>query len=420
MNSNRKSLFSVILPGILVAATGVGAGDLMTAGLAGSAIGVSLLWAVVIGAVLKWFLNEGIARWQMATGTTLLEGWSTQLGGWIQWIFMFYLLCWTFFTGGALITACGVAGAGLIPLSNDPVISKIIWGIVHSFVGLLIVFVGGFRFFVKIMSACIALMFFTVIFTAIMAKPDWNAVGYGLVRPVIPESGLGWIIGILGGVGGTVTLLSYGYWIREDNRAGIDGIKTCRLDLSVGYIMTALFGIAMVIIGSKVRITGSGADTAPLLADQLRQVIGPAGKWIFLIGFWGAVFSSLLGVWQSVPYLFTDFIFLRRGLSREERQAIDYTVTVPYRVYLCAIALIPLPVLLMTVTKAQLTYAVLGSLFMPLLALTLLIMNNRERWVGKQFLNGYITNAELVVTLAFFAYIGFTQIFDKLKLLIGS
>ena len=34
---------------------------------------------------------------------------------------------------------------------------------------------------------------------------------------------------------------------------------------------------------------------------------------IFLIGFWGAVFSSLLGVWQSIPYLFVDFILIRQA-----------------------------------------------------------------------------------------------------------
>jgi len=35
-------------------------------------------------------------------------------------------------------------------------------------------------------------------------------------------------------------------------------------------------------------------------------VVGPAARWAFLVGAWGAVFSSLLGVWQSVPYLFAD------------------------------------------------------------------------------------------------------------------
>ena len=57
---------------------------MLTASLGGSAVGVTILWAVILGAVLKWFLNEGIARWQMATGTTLLEGWTEQLGSWIQ------------------------------------------------------------------------------------------------------------------------------------------------------------------------------------------------------------------------------------------------------------------------------------------------------------------------------------------------
>jgi hypothetical protein len=32
---------------------------------------------------------------------------------------------------------------------------------------------------------------------------------------------------------------------------------------------------------------------------------------VFLLGFWGAVFSSVLGVWQSAPYLFADFVALR-------------------------------------------------------------------------------------------------------------
>ena len=43
-------LLAVIGPGILVAATGVGAGDLATGALAGGKLGVAVLWAVLIGA----------------------------------------------------------------------------------------------------------------------------------------------------------------------------------------------------------------------------------------------------------------------------------------------------------------------------------------------------------------------------------
>ena len=114
----RLRWFHAVAPGILVAATGVGAGDLMTASLGGSAVGLAILWAAVAGALLKWFLNEGIARWQMATGTTLLEGWVTRLGGWIQWVFLAYLAVWCFFTGGALVSACGVAGTCLLYTSD--------------------------------------------------------------------------------------------------------------------------------------------------------------------------------------------------------------------------------------------------------------------------------------------------------------
>ena len=68
----RPRLLSLIGPGILIAATRVGAGDLATASFAGSQLGTAILWAAVIGAFLKFVLNEGLARWQLATGSTVL------------------------------------------------------------------------------------------------------------------------------------------------------------------------------------------------------------------------------------------------------------------------------------------------------------------------------------------------------------
>jgi Mn2+/Fe2+ NRAMP family transporter len=400
----RFALLAVLGPGILVAATGVGAGDLLTASYAGSRHGLVLLWAAWLGAILKWFLNEGIARWQMATGTTVLEGWTERLGRWIRWVFLGYLLVWSLFTAGALINACGVAGTGLLPLSEDLRTSKIIWGIVHSLAGLTLVRIGGFRLFERLMSLFIVVMFVSVIMTALLIEPDWGAVAVGLTVPRIPEGGLGYLLGVLGGVGGTVTLLSYGYWIREKNRHGVHGVRTCRVDLGVGYLMTALFGVALIIIGSRVQLE-KGPSMALELAGQLGGVLGPAGKWVFLAGFWGAVFSSLLGVWQSAPYFFADFLALSRDHGSARAAAVDLAGTTPYRVYLVLIATVPLPLLWLSVERAQLTYAVLGSLFMPLLALTLLLMNNRKRWVGSGFRNGALTNVVLVATLLFFTYI---------------
>ena len=48
-----------------------------------------------------------------------------------------------------------------------------------------------------------------------------------------------------------MTVLSYGYWIREKGREESEAPKTSRIDLATAYVMTALFGLGMVIIGSS-------------------------------------------------------------------------------------------------------------------------------------------------------------------------
>ncbi len=293
---SRTPLFALILPGLLVAATGVGAGDLFAASLAGSKLKLAILWAAPAGVILKWTLNEGIARWQLATGTTLLEGWSQRLGRWMEWAFFAYLLIWSLVVGGALITACGVAGNSIfqsIVEVGDSNTSKIVWGIIHSLAGLALVWWGGFKLFERLMAASVAVMFVCVLLTAALlpgrdlsntplegtVAPTWGEVFAGFIPGPIPEQGLGWFLGVLGGVGGTVTLLSYGYWIREAGRTGPQAIRDCRIDLGVAYGLTAFFGVAMMIIGSIVPLDGQGPETARALSSTLHSVLGPAGQW---------------------------------------------------------------------------------------------------------------------------------------------
>src|SRR5215210_5128868 len=71
-------------PGLVVAATGIGSGDVVAATVGGARYGVILLWAIVVGAFFKYVLNEGIARWQLATGLTALEGWAEYLPAWVK------------------------------------------------------------------------------------------------------------------------------------------------------------------------------------------------------------------------------------------------------------------------------------------------------------------------------------------------
>lgn len=396
---------STLGPGLLIAATGVGAGDLITASLAGSEVGVIVAWAAVGGALLKWTLNEGIARWQMATGTTLLEGWILRLHPIVQWAFLVYFLLWSFVVGGALVNACGVAGASLLPI-GDANTSKIVWGVVHSLLAVVIVLRGGFRWFEGAMGLCVAVMVLGVIVTAAMLAASPAPVIASASAPM----GLSrWALAVLGGVGGTVTLLSYGYWIADRKRTGRGGLVECRIDLGVGYAMTALFGVSMIVIGSRISIGGRGAGVALDIARQIGALLGPIGYWVFLLGFWGAVFSSVLGVWQSAPYLFADFLALRRSPAAARPALGDVDERPEYRWYLLALAVISLIWLWAPVRTIQLIYATIGAAFLPLLAVTLLIMNNRRKWVG-DLRNGWAVNALLVATLLVFSYLGIAGI----------
>ncbi|MCP4711923.1 MAG: divalent metal cation transporter, partial [Planctomycetes bacterium] len=252
MASNRKKLLTVIGPGILVAATGVGAGDLATAAFSGIKLGPAILWAVIVGAGLKYVLNEGLTRWQLATGQTLLEGAVAHFGRLVLWLFLGYLIFWSFFVAAVLMSACGVTAHAFYPIFAEAANDKILYGIIHSALAILLIKLGGYRLFAKVMSVCIAVMFLMVLLTAIALTPSWSEVASGLVIPKIPEfagDGLPWTVALLGGIGGTVTVMCYGYWIREEGRQSKEDLPTCRIDLAVGYGMTGLFGIAMVIIG---------------------------------------------------------------------------------------------------------------------------------------------------------------------------
>ena len=234
MSDKRKNLLSILGPGILVAATGVGAGDLATAAFTGTKLGVAILWAVVLGAFIKFVLNEGLTRWQLATGETLLEGAMRHLGRSAQYVFLVYLLIWSFLVAAALMSACGVAAQAISPLFQEARTGKIVYGMVLSVLGLVLVRLGGYRLFERVMGVCIGLMFVTVVTTALLLKPGWGELMAGLVWPTIPDlhgAGLPWTIALMGGVGGTVTILCYGYWIREEGRFDEDDLKVCRMDL---------------------------------------------------------------------------------------------------------------------------------------------------------------------------------------------
>ncbi len=419
-----NTFFRYVGPGFVVAATGVGAGDLIAASVAGARYGVIILWAALLGGLLKFVLNEGIARWQLATGATLLEGWIHKLPRIISLYFFIYLILWSFVVAGALISFCGLAAHSLFPLFAEARPSVAAWGAIHSLVAVALVLPGRYQAIERLMKFFIGLMFTVVLISAARVEVDWGQALASLFVPRVPaqEGAVLLVLGIIGGVGGSVTLLCYSYWLKEKGWEGPAFLRHTRIDLGAAYLLTSLFGAAIIIIAAGVKPGQvEGYNMILAIAEQLREGSGAFGRWAFMIGFWGAVFSSMLGVWDGVPYLFADFVetFRRRrdrvtgrpgeGKTRRggdvetgrEKAAVG-PHSVYYRLFL---AFLSVPPLLLAFygrpAWVGILYAVTGAFFMPFLAGLLLYMNNQGRWMGA-LRNGWGINALLVATLVLF------------------
>lgn len=394
--------FQIIIPGLLVAATGVGAGDLITGALAGHYLGL-FLWVPLVGALLKYVLTEGIARYQFATGDTLIEGWMKELGAWIKYPFILYLLIWSFMVGGALVNAVGSAVDNILPIEHG----KYLYGIGFSLMTVPLLIFGKFHLFEKIMTILVAIMFATVIGTSLMFLNGPSELFKGLTYFSPSALSSPWFLAVLGGVGGTLTIICYGYWIKESQREGLSGFKTTKVDLIVSYSLTGLFSLSMMILGSQLpQVSKEGSTFVQQVAQLFTFKLGPIGGYIFKFGFFCGVFSSLLGVWQSVPYLYADLYRIHKGLEIK-----DLKSTRPYKISLILLATIPLLSLAIKFQAIQLLYAVTGALFIPLCALSLLILNNQKE--RERFKNSALINILLGMTLIFFIFNGIKLIVEK-------
>ena len=402
------SFVKLIGPGLLVAAAGIGAGDMVSATMAGARHGPALLWVVALAAFLKCFLNEGIARWQLATDTTAIEGWCTQMPRWVGAFFGVYLVLWTVSVSAALT---GATGLGITTLTGGAISRP--WGaVIHSLIGGGFVLIGGFKGFERVMKVLIATMFFSIVTCAVLTLHDPGALARGLFVPSIPPGARTSVLSVLGGIGGSIAMLAYNYWLREEKMVGPRWVRYVRVDVTIAYIFTAVFGMSVMIIANQafhvagVQITN--AQAVSRMAETLGTIIGPVGFYAFAIGFWATVFASLLGIWQSIPYLFADYYGLVRGFPREQRERLTDVKSQPYRMALLFITLAPIPFAFLDQPLFMIrTFTIIGSLFIPFLAATLLYLNNVRIPSGSGVpRNSVLTNSVLIAALVLFAIVG--------------
>src|SRR5690606_6483417 len=233
-DSSWRSRLKQVGPGVMAAATGVGAGDLVATLVAGARYGYLLFWAVVLGTVFKLVLGEAVGRWHLAARRTMLSGWRT-LGMWATTYFGAYIVIWGFVYGATAMSASALPLNALFPVL--PVSG---WAVVCGLLGLVLVWFGRYAVLEKIMTVLGGVMFVTVVGTAVLVGPNLLELGNGLV-PRLPEGSVAYVLGLMGGVGGTITMASYGYWTFAKGWRSPRWLPFMRTDNAVGYITTGIF-----------------------------------------------------------------------------------------------------------------------------------------------------------------------------------
>ncbi|MBB1246049.1 Nramp family divalent metal transporter [Streptomyces durbertensis] len=412
-------------PGLVVAATGIGAGDLVATLVVGSRFGYGLLWAVVVGCVIRVAMAEGAARFHLASGRTLFDGWR-RIGRWTLYYFGVYIVLWGFVYGATAMSASALPLVALFPGVAD----LKVWGVGCALLGLAFVWFNRYAVVERVLTVLIGTMFVVVVVLAVRVLPDAGRAFTGLV-PTLPEGSLLYTLGVIGGVGGTITMAAYGYWVNAKGWRTPAWMRMMRLDNTTAYVTTGVFTIAMIIVGAELlhatNITLAEGSRGLLdVGDELeRRFDAPTAK-LFLVGFFATSFSSLVGVWHGVSLLFADYVaHMRHGAAArgteevaapgtEEVAAGARERSAPFRGYLLWLTFPPIALLFLDRPFGLvIAYGVLGSLFLPFLAGTLLWLLNRgpERGgVPEEWRNGRLSNVMLLLSAVLFLVLCVEQV----------
>ncbi|MBX0323966.1 divalent metal cation transporter [Halomicroarcula sp. F13] len=298
-DSGVLSRFSEMGPTWLAGAIATGPATIGALVTAGASFDYTLLWVVVLSAVMGATAQYLAMRLGLLTEAGIVAVVEDNLGESWAWL----LVADTVVAAGLaqLVIMKTLAGVSAEVAGLSPVVWAVVWGVVLA-VGLA---GGGYRFAewgAKLLVSAVVLLFVVSLF---VVPIDYGAAAAGLI-PTVPAGVEGALLaaGILGGAVhiALVTMQSYTMrargWTTEDS-------ALARFD--VGASMLVAFGVASLAIflvaASVLSDPSLGAVGA---ANALGPLVGSDAKWLFLLGLWGAAVTTLGGNTVVPPYLLAD------------------------------------------------------------------------------------------------------------------
>jgi Mn2+/Fe2+ NRAMP family transporter len=285
-------------PGIVVVLTWLGAGDIVDAAVAGGQYGYSLMWALVLALLGRFFFVDMIAKYQLCNerGETVMAG-LARMHRFAPAVLLGVTLFFAHFYGSYMIRGVGEATWHLLGGALAPWV----WTLVWVAVALALVLRGGYVAVEKIFYVFLGLLSVVFLGVAAFVGPNWGAIGAGvLLFEVPPERGgfspLLVVVSLVGAVAGSINNLMYPYFLQQKGWVGPAYRRVQRYDLLFGIFVIILLDLAVWVIGAEL-IHPRGITIASLddLANLLVLALGRIGAPIFYAGVLAAVATSLIG-----------------------------------------------------------------------------------------------------------------------------
>lgn len=390
-----RRMISIVGPGLITAAIVMGPGSITVASKIGATMGYSALWAVLFAAIMMAAFSKMGTVIGIMSEKSLLETVRDKYGK---------LLSVVIGLGGFFIIAGFQTGNNIgAGLAFSTVFGGTvgIWAVI--FTGVAMLFMWGFKdmygYLEKLMTALVFVMIITFIGNVFFIKPDLGQVAKGFL-PTKPEN-LGLIISISGTSFSVAAAAFQAYSVKSK------GWKLKDLDegLKSSYTGTAILATITVVImitaATVLKPAGIEVNSAIDMAIQLEPFLGPLAKWLFLLGFWSAAFSSFIGNAMIGGTLLADGLGI--GSKMESKWAKIFASFVMILGTTVTIIFGKNPIQLLVLAQGTTMLAV------PIIAIVIMLLANDEE-IMKEHKNPLFLNIIGVISIAWLLFLSFNQL----------
>ena len=386
-------------PGMVLAASIVGSGELIATTTLGAQVGFTALWIILVSCAIKPVVQGELGRYTIATGHTGLEGFNRLPGprmgvSWLVWAWAITVLLTMLQVGGMY------GGVAQVLHMLAPAISVNVWVAICLVVTVTVLVGGGYKRIERL--ALVKVGFFsllTVCAAAVLLLRPGAITGADLAGGFsfeLPAAGLATAIAVFGitGVGAT-ELVQYPYWCVEKGYARYTGpydgsaawtarargwIGVMHLDILCSLVIYTLATVAFYLLGAGV-LNRSGLvpaqrDMIQVLSRIYTQTLGDWALWLFYAGAVITLYGTIFASTAAHSRLFADAVRVGGAFARDDAAARRRWRTR----FLIALALIP-PILYWSIeSPVQMVLAggIAQAAMLPLIGLAATYLRHRH------------------------------------------